>query len=247
MVNTTTSRHNCRSVLARSRQSGHSVRVRARLRGTFIIVALGLSACGGTSSSASSPAPSTSSASTTSPPPKVFDESKVEAALMKAKTSRYEGVSGPSKTRLSGVLSYPRQYASWHSDSGRIPDIAFLHSGSRFYLRQPTGQWCLQSDTTKAHGSAPSGMIPVLGSLVPWPPKGSHARYVGSEQVRGVAASHFHFGGAVPVDLWVDGHNLLRRFSEGSAMVHFTDEYFDYGVSVTFTEPTANTPECQHG
>jgi hypothetical protein len=223
-----------------------SVLVRMGLRGALIVFVVGVAACGGTSSPVSSSA-RTSGPSTTSPPPKVFAESKLEAALMRAKTSRYEGVSGLSRTRLSGEMNYPRQYVTWHSDSGEVPDLAFLHRGSLFYVRQPTGQWCLQSNTSKPNGAAPSGISALFGSLVPAPPKGSHPRYVGSEQVRGVTTSHFHLGGATPMDLWVDSQDLIRRVSEGSATVPFTQEYFDYGVNVTFAEPTANTPECQPG
>jgi hypothetical protein len=106
--------------------------VRARLRGAFVILVVALSACGGTSSAVSSSPTSNSRSSATVPPPTVFDESKVEAAMMKAKTARYEGVSGLSKTRVSGEMDDPRGYFTWHSGSGKVPDLAFLHTGSRF-------------------------------------------------------------------------------------------------------------------
>jgi hypothetical protein len=221
--------------------------VPVRLRGALIIFVVGLSACGGTSSAVSSSPASTRRPSTPSPPPKVYDESKVEAALTKAKTSRYEAVSGLSKTRLSGEVDYPRRFVTWHSDSGNVPDLAFLHTGSLFYLRRPTGQWCLQSNAAEPHEPAPSGIGALLGSLVPVPPKDSHPRYVGSEKVRGVTTSRFHFGGATPVDLWVDGQDLMRRVSEESATLPFSEEFFDYGANVTFAAPTAMTPKCQHG
>ena len=102
--------------------------------------------------------------------------------------------------------------------------------------------WCAMRGALRHSGGPKLDPFDALDGLRS---SGRSLHRIGTENVRGVATTHYHVSGNPPLDIWVDATDRVRRlrWTHGNAHQTDTEDLYDFGVSASITAP-ASAPPC---